>query len=243
MENTLHKGDYVLVNKLPIKLKHSQVILFTSPLIKDKGNAPLLVSRCIALPGDTIQVSASGYSVNDVFYPRSPNVLSSYLLEQGIKKSFLEILKELDISVRDMKEGNTAFSLSLTPFEEYRIREELTEQMNRKFIRRETGDYQFVVPRKGQTCRLDESFITACREAIRAETNEKAEFRNKKLFLNGKETDHFCFNQDYYWVLSDNINEAVDSRHLGLIPAGHIIGNAWFCWYSKDKERALKKIN
>jgi signal peptidase I len=244
MENTLHKGDYVLVNKLPVShLKHNQIILFTSPLIKDKGQAPLLVSRCIALPGDTIQVSDSGYSVNGIFYPRSPNTLSSYLLELGIKAYFLETLQALNIPVRDLREGNTAISLSLTPFEEYRVREELTEQMNRKFIRRETGEYRFIVPRKGQTYRLDESFITACREAIRAETHEKAEFRNKKLFLDGKETDRFRFGQDYYWALSDNINEAVDSRHLGFIPASHILGNAWFCWYSRDKKRAFKKIN
>ena len=243
MENTLHRGDFVLVNKLPLKPRRNQVILFTSPLIKDRADAPLLLSRCVALPGDTIQVSASGYSVNGTFYPRSPNALSAYLLEQGMKKTFLETLKELNIPLRDMKEGSTAFSLSLTSFEEYRIREELTEQMNRKFVRRETGDYRFVVPRKGQTYPLSEPFITACREAIRAETGERAEFRNKKLYIDGKEMLSFRFNRDYYWALSDNTNEAVDSRHLGFIPAGHIVGKAWFCWYSRDKERAFKKIN
>jgi signal peptidase I len=243
MENTLHRGDYVLVNKLPLKLKRNQVLLFTSPLIKDRGNAPLLVSRCIALPGDTVQVNASGYSVNGAFYPRSPNVLSSYLLEQETKSAFLQTLKDLNIPLRDLKEGNAAFSVSLTPFEEYRIREELTEQMNSRFIRRESGGYRFVVPRKGQTCRLDASFLTACREAILSETGGQAEFRDEKLFLNGKEADRFRFSRDYYWLLSDNINEAVDSRHLGFIPAGHIVGNAWFCWYSRDKERAFKKIN
>ncbi len=39
-----------------------------------------------------------------------------------------------------------------------------------------------------------------------------------KLFLDGRETDFFFFNQDYYWMLSDNANEAVDSRHLRIHP-------------------------
>ncbi|MDR1919173.1 MAG: signal peptidase I [Tannerellaceae bacterium] len=244
MENSLHKGDYVLVNKLPVQeRKRNQVLLFTSPLIKDQDNAPLLVSRCIALPGDTIQVSNAGYSVNGVLYPRSPNTLTFYKFEQSIKTPFLKTLQELGIPQRDMEEDRSHLSLRLTSFEEYRIREELTDQANKLFTREEAESYRLLVPRKGYTYRLSEAFITACREALSAETGGKAEFRDKKLFLDGVETTQFRFSQDYYWVLSDNVKEAVDSRHLGFIPAGHIIGNAWFCWYSPDKRRAFKKIN
>jgi signal peptidase I len=244
MENALHKGDFVLVNKLSAsRLKRNQVILFTSPLIKDRSKAPLLVSRCIAQPGDTIQVSNMGYSVNGVLYPRSPNTLSFYTFGQEIKTSFLKALQKLDIPARDMKENATRARLRLTSFEEYRLREELTEEMNKRFVREETVNYRLVVPRKGIVYHLDEALVTACREAILTERNGKAEFRNRKLFLDGKETDRFRFNQDYYWVLSDNVNDAVDSRHLGFIPSRHIIGNAWFCWYSKDKKRIFRKIS
>ena len=38
-------------------------------------------------------------------------------------------------------------------------------------------------------------------------------------------------------------NEAVDSRHLGFIPADHIVGNAWLCWYSPDKQRIFKPVH
>jgi signal peptidase I len=244
MENTLYKDDYVLVNKLPAKYpKRNQILLFISPLIKDKNNAPLLVSRCVGLPGDTIQVTNDGYQINGTLYSRSPNSLSSYRLGHGIKNLFGEVLQKLNIPLRDVKESRTGFTLSLTPFEEYCIREELSEQMNKQFIREKTENYQFIVPRKGETYRLNETSITACKEAIRRETREKAEFRNNKLFLDGKETSRFRFKQDYYWLLSDNINEAVDSRHVGFIPASHIIGNVWFCWYSKDKKRRFEIIN
>jgi signal peptidase I len=244
MENTLHKDDYVLVNKLPTKYpKRNQILLFTSPLIKDKSNTPLLVSRCVALPGDTVQVTNNGYRINGTLYSRSPNSLSSYKLGHGIRNLFGEVLQKLNIPLRDVKESRTGLTLSLTPFEEYRIREELSEQMNKQFVREETENYRFIVPRKGEIYRLNEATITACKEAIRRETREKAEFRNNKLFLDGKETSRFRFKQDYYWLLSDNINEAVDSRHVGFIPASHIVGNVWFCWYSKTKKRRFKTIN
>ena len=67
--------------------------------------------------------------------------------------------------------------------------------------------------------------------------------QNGKLFLDGRETSFFFFQQDYFWILADNSQEGIDSRHLGLIPADQVIGHAWFCWFSKDKQRRFKWIH
>ena len=142
-----------------------------------------------------------------------------------------------------MKEESFGISFNLTSFEEYQIREELSEDANIRFLKNPMDTYELVVPQKGRAYRLNAAALTACREAIRAEAGDKAVFRDGKLFLDGRETDFFFFNQDYYWMLSDNANEAVDSRHLGFIPRNHIIGNAWFCWYSKDRQRIFKPVN
>mgnify|MGYP002247762147 FL=1 len=72
-----------------------------------------------------------------------------------------------------------------------------------------------IVPRKDRAYPLDAASLTACKEIIMRETDGKASFRDGKLYLDGRETNFFFFQQDYYWVLSDNTNEAVDSRHLG----------------------------
>jgi signal peptidase I len=244
MENTLHEGDYVLVNKLAAgSPKRNQIILFLSPLMKDRNNAPLLVSRCIAIPGDTIQVSDAGYRINGILYPRSPNALSSYNVGPEIRNRFTYILQNLNIPLRNMKEAFSGITASLTSFEEYTIREELTAAENKRFKREETGNYQLIVPKKGDVYHLTGPALTACREAIRTEANGTVEFRNRKLYLNGRETNEFRFGQDYCWALSDNAGEAIDSRHLGFIPTRNIIGNAWLCWYSRGKERAIGKIN
>ena len=52
MEEALHKGDYILVNKIPGKNKpvRGKVVLFTSPLSRDSADAPLFISRCIGMP-------------------------------------------------------------------------------------------------------------------------------------------------------------------------------------------------
>ncbi|WP_165157577.1 signal peptidase I [Parabacteroides sp. ZJ-118] len=245
MEETLRIGEYILVNKMPGKNRpvRGKVTLFTSPLLRDSADAPLFISRCIGMPGDTIRVSIDGYTINGRKIPRSPRSLSSYFITLSAKDTFLETLKRLDIPLRDFKQESFGCMLSLTAFEEYQLREELPEATNRHFIGEQMQDYSLIVPRKGQAYPLDAASLTACKEIILRETEGKASFRDGKLYLDGRETQFFFFRQDYYWVLSDNANEAVDSRHLGFIPADRIVGNAWLCWYSPDKRRIFKTIH
>lgn len=193
--------------------------------------------------GDTILVSNDGYEVNGKLLPHSPRSLNTYFITQKGADDFLKALQKLKIPVRNWKNETFGFSFSLTTFEEYQLREELPEEMNVHFIRNQAAPYKLVVPRKGRAYRLDEAALTACKEAILAEAGEKAAFRDGKLYLDGRETTFFFFEQDYYWMLSDNVNESVDSRHLGFIPRDRIIGNAWFCWFSRDKQRIFKPVN
>lgn len=245
MEVALHKGDYILVNKLPLKDNpgRNRVALFCSPLLKDTVLKPLFLSRCIGMPGDTIRISNDGYWVNGKLIPHSPRSLNTYIVTQEAMDEVLTTQKKLNIPLRNLKEEPFGISFSLTSFEEYQLREELSENASIRFLKKPMESYELIVPQKGRAHRLDDAALTACREAIQTEAGEKAVFRDKKLFLDGREAAFFFFDQDYYWMLSDNANEAVDSRHLGFIPRDHIIGNAWLCWYSKDRQRIFKPIN
>lgn len=245
MEMALHKGDYILVNKLPLKDNpgRNKVALFISPLLKDTVSKPLFLSRCIGMPGDTIRISNDGYRVNGKLIPHSPRSLSTYLVTQKAQEEIFGCLKKLSIPLRNLREEPFGISFSLTSFEEYQLREELSEEANLRFLKNPMESYELVVPQKGRAYRLDAAALTACREAIQAEAGDKAVFRDGKLYLDGREASFFFFSQDYYWMLSDNANEAVDSRHLGFIPRDHVIGNAWFCWYSKDRQRIFKPVN
>lgn len=245
MLEALYPGDYILVDKWPAKENpgRNRVVLFTSPLLRDTASAALFISRCIGMPGDTILVGPEGYGVNGHQVPRSPRALTSYFVAAGAKEDFLRALHKLQIPERDLKTEPFGLTLRLTSFEAYQLREELPEELLSLFINDPGEKYALVVPRKGRAYRLNPAALTACKEAILRETDGKARFREGKLYLDGRETSFFFFRQDYYWVLSDNTAEAVDSRHLGFIPADHLIGNAFFCWYSPDKGRIFKPVH
>ncbi|MDR2968400.1 MAG: signal peptidase I [Tannerellaceae bacterium] len=98
------------------------------------------------------------------------------------------------------------------------------------------------LPRRGKAYRLDAYSLPFCRDAIMQETGGKAQFRNGKLYMDGRETLFFYFAHDYYWLLSDNPEAAVDSRHLGIIPEDHLVGSVFFIWFSADRNRAFTRV-
>lgn len=244
MNEALDSGDYILVNKLPLKDNpgRNRALLFHSPLQKDSLSRPLFLSRCIGMPGDTIKVDNDGYMINGRRIPHSPRALVTYFITASQSDALVKVVRKLNIPVRNWKKEDFGFSLSLTSFEEYQIREELDEVTSLCFVRNRITPYQIVVPRKDRHYRLDPYALTACKEAVMKEVGDKAQIKDGKLYIDGVETRFFYFTQDYYWVLSDNINESVDSRHLGFIPRDEVVGNAFFCWFSRNRQHLFKSI-
>lgn len=245
MAEALCKGDRILVDKLPKSPseRRNRIILFHSPLRRDSLLCPLFISRVLGIPGDTIVVKPDGYVINGREIPRAPQTLNRYFIANDAIEAVLQLMRKLAIPERDFSKESFGCTLRLTLFEEYQLRSELPQSVSNHLVGEQIMPYKLVVPRKGQAYRLDPESLVACREIIERETNGKARIESGKLFLEGRETHFFFFHNDYYWVLSDNNEAGVDSRHLGFIPADLLIGNAWFCWYSIDKQRRFKWIH
>jgi signal peptidase I len=169
--------------------------------------------------------------------------LKNYFVSVQSIPQFYAIIKELNIPVRNLKNEPYGKILSLTELEEKSIRERLSADANKQFVREQIVPYQLIIPKKGKAYRITEASLIAGEEAILSQIGEGAEIKDRKLFVDGKRTDFVFFDEDYYWMLSDNANEAIDSRHLGFVPESSIIGNVFFVWYSRDKDRRFKKVN
>lgn len=245
MAEALKAGDYIVVNKWPKASieRRGEVVLFRSPLRKDSLDRPLFLGRVLGVPGDTVVVKADGYAINGQEIPHAPQALNRYFITIDAKETLLRQMKQSGIPVRELQEESFGCTLSLTTFEEFQLRSELPPSIGGHLVAEQTAPYGLIVPRKGRAYRLDATALICCREIIEQESEGKAQFKEGKLFLDGKECSFFIFQQDYFWILADNPQEGIDSRHLGLIPADQVIGHAWFCWYSKDKQRRFKWIH
>lgn len=236
METAVLKGDFLIVNKMPFRPapRRNAVVLFTSPLRKDTADRKLFLSRCIGLPGDTLELKGNELKVNGREVPKSPHTLARYAIENSVREMMLSQVERLNIPVRELAMTDSSCIISLTPFEEYQIRDELPEFMDARFRPLQTEEYRLIVPRKDRAYSLDPVTLTACKEIILAEAGDDAVIRDGKLYLDGRETTFFFFKHNYYWLLSDNTLEAVDSRHLGFVPEEALVGKAWCIWLSKD---------
>jgi signal peptidase I len=246
MEKTLQKGDCVLVNKMhsPSNPGHNRIVLYQSPLRRDAGADVLFLGRCAGMPGDTLRIAGDGYRVNGRLLPGFPTPEQTFRIQKDIKGPLLDALKQLQIPYRSVAEDDRSLILRLTAGEEKRIRENLPQIVKIEPVpEAPDSGYAFVIPFSGYVCRPDLITLSFYLEAIRHETGGKADVHDGKLFVDGKETASYLFRQHYYWMWSDSAPAAVDSRHLGLIPESAVVGNVWFCWYSRDRHRIFKRID
>lgn len=244
MAETLKAGDCVWVNKLKGKNNpgRNRLVLYRSPLRRDAAHPPLFIGRCIGTPGDVIQMGPDGFRVNGRLLPDAPMMQPTFRIRKDIKEQLLTTLESLRIPLRDVREDSVSLIFRMSLREKELLTRHLSQVVAIEMLGEHRMGYEFVIPRRGKAIDISETSLMVCKEAILNEAGDAAVIRDGKLYINGEEKTAYFFSKDYYWILSENETEGIDSRHLGLIPADRITGNIWYCWYSKDASRRFKKI-
>jgi len=244
MGDTLKAGDRILVNKLKSSSnpERNRLVLYKSPLRRDASKPPLFAGRCIGVPGDVIQMGDDGFRVNGRLLPNAPMMQPTFRINKDIKESLLNTLDSLHIPLRSIMEDSASIILRMSLREKELLISNLSKVVPINMISKHHMGYEFIIPRKGISIDINEISLMVCKEAIMIEAGNAALIRDGKLYINGVQKFSFSFKNNYFWILSENETEGIDSRHLGLIPEGYIIGNIWYCWYSKNHSHRFKKI-
>lgn len=225
-------------------VKRNDIVLFNNPTdtLKPLDKRELLLSRCVALPGDTIHVTGGVFRINGKDYVCSPDVTNEYFIKTPDKKELAETIRELEISASLLKTKADTVFLRLNKLEAFILQKSLPDSASVTPVTDTANNYKLLIPAKGKVIKLNAETLAIYKQIILSEKGTKAKISDNKLYITGEEQKYYVFTDNYYWMLSDNTLNSSDSRILGFIPFKNIIGKARFIWYSSAKGRSFSTI-
>ena len=250
MEPALLTGDYILVDKcsggarlfdifaaLEKKdveihrmpgwrdFKRNDVLVFNFPYPQrwDSISFDVMsyyVKRCIAVPGDTLEIKNAHYVVRGLAQELG-NVSAQNRLQRIIESGRVE---EMGIVLKS-----------------YPNREEMCWDI------KELGP--FYIPGKGRSVDMNFQNKLLYGNVIEWEQKKRLSMKGDSVLLGDSVILYYRFRENYYFVSGDKMENSRDSRYWGLLPESFIVGRVALIWKSQDAlnggmrwDRVLKKV-
>ena len=228
------------------KVKRNDVVIYNMPSLRENfpiDKSLLSISRCVGLPGDSVEMRNGEYFVNGKKLAQSPDLILPYKYPQHFDSQISYVMEKRHIPLRQTNVNADYATRYLSRFEAYSLREELPDSIEIILDERADLNYKLFIPKKGLTMKLSPEILHIYQQIISGEQENKVKVENGKLYIENSLADTYTFNLDYYWMLSDNTYSSADSRHFGFIPETHIVGKASVIWMSKEKKRIFTKVH
>jgi signal peptidase I len=219
------------------KVKRNDVVVFNYP-----ANIPgvpidkhkISISRCLALPGDTLVFKDKMVYINGEAVSQSPNVVEPYYYPQKLESMVSDKMKHLMILDRGLTVVDSLNIRFFSRYETFLLNQELAGSVNIEVLR---PSYGLIVPSKGTKIKVTDDNYLVYLPVISVIEGKAVKYEDETLWVGEKQVDEYKFVRDYYWMLPDNRRNYVDVNVTAFIPDTHIIGKAECIW-----SRGFKKI-
>lgn len=242
MAATLQTGDAVLIKKLGKTPNLYDIIWFSYPLADSQQVNTLFLQRCVALPGDSFLISNKSLFVNGQLLKDTFPVKENYFFKMDACYPDSESINRLQLYEGGKISDEFDYSYSLTKqqadsLQSYAYLKKLERKIEKKGLSDETvfpystqlkwnmdNFGPIYIPKKGDTLQLDTLNLIFYETLIT--THEGNQLRTKKdsIFINEIYTKTYICQQNYFFVMGDNRDNAYDSRNWGFLPQACIKG-------------------
>lgn len=245
MRETYATGDAVLVKKAFNHYRPNDVLVFEYPL-KDSGQKSLtFIQRLIAMPGDSLLIDGKLVFVNGQLVADGATYKQNYFIhlndpscDSAFARAFahfeggkIETDLEYGYSLTDIQFDSVQKNPCIKSIKQKQEKEENFDENCFPFSEhyRWNRDHygKIYIPKKNDVLALDTLNIALYESVLLAENNT-LEVSGDSILVNHQRVKNYTVQQNYYFVMGDNRDNAVDSRMYGFLPESKIKGKVLF---------------
>lgn len=242
MRATYKYGEALLIQKTFNTYKNGDVIYFEYPVKDSLLNRTYFIQRICGCPGDSVKIVDHKVLINGMDLPPPPTVKYNYYFKtlnyrpDSLFRARYQLIEGGPIS----DEHDFSYSLTKAQYEMLRLdpHVEMVENKTEKKGAYDENCYPgspeypwnkdnyggIYVPKINDTLQLDSMTVKLYGSLIEHHEKNSLQMKADSIFINDELTNTYVVKKNYYFVLGDNRDNAVDSRTWGFLPENCIKG-------------------